>query len=49
MKKFYYKKKVKDEIERVKARHRREIIKKDIKKRIKERAIERTKKEKGEF
>ena len=42
-----YKKKVKDEIERVKAKHRREIIKKDIKKRIKERAIERTKKEKG--
>lgn len=44
-----YKKKVKSEIEKVKAKHRREVIKKDIKKRIKERAIERTKKEKGEF
>ena len=44
-----YKKKVKDEIERVKAKHRREIIKKDIKKRIKERAIERTKREKGGY
>lgn len=44
-----YKKKVKSEIEKVKAKHRREVIKKDIKKRIKERAIERTKREKGEF
>ena len=44
-----YKKKVKEEIERAKAKHRREVIKKDIKKRIKERAIERTKKERGEF
>ncbi len=44
-----YKKKVKNEIEKVKAKHRREVIKKDIKKRIKERAIERTKREKGEY
>ena len=44
-----YKKKVKNEIEKVKAKHRREVIKKDIKKRIKERAIERTKKEKGGY
>ena len=44
-----YKKKAKEEIEKVKAKHRREIIKKDIKKRIKERAIERTKREKGEY
>ena len=44
-----YKKKVKSEIEKVKAKHRREVIKKDIKKRIKERTIERTKREKGEF
>ena len=44
-----YKKKVKQEIEKVKAKHRREVIKKDIKKRIKERAIERTKREKGEY
>lgn len=44
-----YKKKVKEEIERAKAKHRREVIKKDIKKRIKERAIERTKREKGEL
>ena len=38
-----YKKKVKAEVEKVKRRHRREIIRNDIKKQIRERAIKKTK------
>ena len=43
-----YKKKMKNEIDRIKRKHKREIIEKDIKRQIKERAIKRTKAEKGE-
>ena len=38
-----HKKKLKNEVEKVKRRKRREIIQNDIKKRIKERAIKRSK------
>lgn len=41
-----YKKKMRQEIDKIKRKHRREVIEKDIKKRIVERAIERTKTQK---
>lgn len=43
-----YKKKMRNEIDKIKRKHRREIIEKDIKRQIRERAIKRTKEMKGE-
>jgi ATP-dependent RNA helicase CshB len=42
-----YKKKIREEIDQIKKKHRREIIKNDIKRQIKERAIAKIRSERG--